>query len=615
MRGSAARLVNSTRFERQPALDGLRAVAVGAVLLYHHTPGGRGGFGTAWPGGFLGVDVFFVLSGYLITSLLLVERDRSGRVDLLAFWKRRALRLLPAFFVLIVLVAAVARVVLDARELVDLRGNVMAAVLYAENWYSIGRPDSLVGHTWSLSVEEQWYLVWPVAFVGLTRVVRTNRGRAVLAGSLAVASALWTLRVYDRIGGERAYFGTDTRAQSLLVGAALGFALAANSGRRSRMVFLACEVVGLVGLGWLTFQFQTAQTADRFLYRGGFFLIAVASAAVVVAATGPPASILRRALSFGPLRAVGSISYGLYLFHFPLYAVLSADRVGVSGVALLAVRVVVSLAVAAASYRWIEQPIRTGAFAGRRLVAFAAAMVVVVATTMIATHDSRADLARQIAAADARLAASYERIGAATPPGARRVLVAGDGTALALGIETGAPYDGGGIRGMTFGSYACGIATGSVIVDDRRQAPLPRCERWADDYALVARASGADVAVLMVGSSEGFDRVIDGRRLRTGSDDLEAYLRDQLDAARRSLSIDGAEFALLAPPCAESAGIDVDGAARAEWVESVWSRWAHDRDVAVVDPGAILCPGGVTAATAGPLWAFLTATLTDPVGD
>lgn len=604
--------MTATRFERQPALDGLRAVAVGAVLLYHHTPGGPRGSATAWPGGFLGVDVFFVLSGYLITSLLLVEREGSARVDLVAFWRRRALRLLPAFFVMIVLVAAIARVVLDARELVDLRGNVVAAMFYVENWYRIGGRDSLVGHTWSLSIEEQWYLVWPIAFVGLTRVVRTNRSRALVAGSLAVASALWTLRVYDRVGGERAYFGTDTRAQSLLVGAALAFALASSAGRRTRPVFIGCEVAGLVGLGWLAFQFQSAQTADRFLYRGGFFLVAVASAAVVVAAIGPPASILRRVLSIAPLRAIGSISYGLYLFHFPLYALLSFDRVGLSGLPLLGVRVVASVAVAAASYRWIEQPIRRGAFAGRRLVALAGAMIVVVAATALATNGAADDLAQRIAAADARLAATYERIGAATPSGARRVLVAGDGTALALGIATGGPYDGGGIRGMTFGSYACGIATGSVIVDDRRQAPLPRCARWTQDYALVARASGADITALMVGSSEGFDRVIDGRRLRSGSDDLERYLRGQLDAARRALRVDGAEFVLLAPPCVESAGADVDAIARTAWVEAVWARWASDRGVDLVDPGELLCPAGVTAAGAGPLWSFLAATLVNP---
>src|SRR5262245_14814228 len=213
----------------RPALDGVRALAVSAVLLFH------GGVG-ALRGGFLGVDAFFVLSGFLITSLLLAERARHGRIKLSAFWVRRARRLLPALLVLLVVVVAAFRSVLAGTEVMLLRGDALAALGYIANWRMIYRGSdyfaqnaspSPLQHTWSLGIEEQFYLLWPVLMVAVLGLAARRSRAALLAVTLAgaTASAIAAAMLYGPLDSNRAYFGTDARAQALLVGALLAVML------------------------------------------------------------------------------------------------------------------------------------------------------------------------------------------------------------------------------------------------------------------------------------------------------------------------------------------------------------------------------------------------------
>jgi peptidoglycan/LPS O-acetylase OafA/YrhL len=224
-----SRAAGEVRLPYLPGLDGLRALAVIAVLLYHAE--------LPWiPGGFLGVEVFFVISGYLITTLLLAEWRQRGRIDLKAFWLRRARRLLPALYLLLVVTLAYAVVFLPG-EVAGLRGDAVAALGYVTNWYlvlghesyfeAIGRP-SLLKHLWSLAVEEQFYLLWPpVLALGLGVGATRWRERRVLLGALALAAAsalLMALLYRPEVDLSRVYFGSDTRAAGLLIGAALAFA-------------------------------------------------------------------------------------------------------------------------------------------------------------------------------------------------------------------------------------------------------------------------------------------------------------------------------------------------------------------------------------------------------
>ena len=321
-----------------PALDGVRAFAVLGVMAYH------GGV-SFLPAGFFGVDAFFVLSGFLITTLLVTEWGQSNGIALRAFWARRARRLLPALFVVLVFVALYARFVATPGMYPGLRGDGFAALFYYANWHFIATsqnyfvqtgPSSPLLHTWSLAIEEQFYVVWPLVILGLLRW----RGRrhdglqAVLVvsvvGVLASASAM-ALLFDPGADPTRVYFGTDTHAQSLLVGAALaaGVALwrrrgaAAVSSRHARSALTTAGVLGVAVCAWTWSQWQYGQAT---VFRGGFLIVGASVAAVILSAVLHPTGVVARALSWAPLRYLGMISYGMYLWHFPLDIALDGDE-------------------------------------------------------------------------------------------------------------------------------------------------------------------------------------------------------------------------------------------------------------------------------------------------
>ena len=353
-----------------PGLDGLRALAVLAVVAYH--------LGLGWaPGGLLGVGVFFTLSGYLITDLLLEQWARRGR-DLPGFWLARARRLLPALFVMLVVVVAWVTVVGPAQP-ARFRDAVWAAALYVSNWQQILQhvsyfdrfaPPLPLNHLWSLAVEEQFYLVWPFLLLLGTRFVReplASRGlRPRLAGAtllLAAASAVATALLYHpSLDPSRAYYGTDTRACELLVGAALAMVwpsrrLQAGIAPGARRLLDGLGALGLAGVALLVW--RTSEYSP-FLFRGGFPLLALCTA-LAVAALAHPACRLGGLLGWGPLRWVGVRSYGIYLWHFPII-VLTTPAGAHGGDALRdALQLAATLAVAALSWRYVEEPVRHGA--------------------------------------------------------------------------------------------------------------------------------------------------------------------------------------------------------------------------------------------------------------
>lgn len=335
-----------------PALDGLRALAVLAVLFYHADS-------SLLPGGFLGVEIFFVISGWLITSLLIAEREATGRVDLKNFWLRRARRLLPALGLLLVVVSAVAVIFLPD-EATKIRGDAFSAAAYFNNWFQIfnhtsyfetsGRP-SLLKHLWSLSVEEQFYILWPLAFAALVAV---RRAAPMLLLALAAVSTFAMAALFDPDADPtRIYFGTDTRASGLLIGAA--FAFICRPRAKSSDLFDAIGLPSLVGLAAAYFAFNEF---SPFLYRGGFALVALTTAALI-AAIARQARITTSLLSIAPLRWLGERSYGIYLWHFPVF-MLTRPQLDIpfDGPALLSLRFILTLAIAEISYRMVEQPIR-----------------------------------------------------------------------------------------------------------------------------------------------------------------------------------------------------------------------------------------------------------------
>ncbi|MBI1886000.1 MAG: acetyltransferase [Chloroflexi bacterium] len=345
-----------------PGIDGLRALAVLAVLVYHADRN--------WlPGGFLGVEVFFVISGYLITSILLSEWREHGGFSLRAFWLGRARRLLPALFFMTLVVLAFAVLFLPG-EVARLRSDTAAAAGYATNWYlifdhqsyfeSFGRP-SLLRHLWSLAVEEQFYLVWPVL---LALGLRYLRPRGVLLALLLGAAASATaMALLYRPGADpsRIYYGTDTRAAALLIGAALAFLWAPGQVTlRGRAGAAAADAAGLIGLAVLAYLHFRLGESDRLLYQGGFAMTALATALVIAAAVQPEGRA-GRVLGVLPLKWVGLRSYAIYLWHWPVF-LLTRPQVDVplDGVSLLALRLAITVALAEVSYHLVEVPVRTG---------------------------------------------------------------------------------------------------------------------------------------------------------------------------------------------------------------------------------------------------------------
>jgi len=361
-----------------PALDGIRALAVVAVLLYHQN--------INWlPGGFLGVEVFFVLSGYLITSLLLAEVDATGRVDLKSFWLRRARRLLPALYLLLAVSLTYALIFLPG-EVNRLRSDALAAFVYVTNWWAIfdhksyfelvGRP-SLYQHLWSLAVEEQFYLIWPPLFA--LAIAHWKRWRVLLAvfGGAAISTILMASLFHTGVDPSRVYYGTDTRAAELLVGAALAFVWQPGMPRawgrgiagrihgwleHGRWANVALEALGVVALVIVLDVFYRAGEFSPRLYRGGFLLIALATAGLIASVVYQRTHFVSRALGWEPLRWLGLRSYGIYLWHWPVYMITRPQLdVPLDGVPLFVLRVALTLGFVEISYRFVETPCRRGA--------------------------------------------------------------------------------------------------------------------------------------------------------------------------------------------------------------------------------------------------------------
>ena len=356
---------------RVPALHGIRGAAVTAMLLYHA--------GMPWArGALLSMDVFFALSGFLITSLLVSEWQRRGAIGLKAFWARRARRLVPGLVVVLLGIAALIAFVTPVTERASVRGDALATIGYAANWRFVfagkgyfdqfADPSPLL-HMWSLAVEEQFYLVWPLVAVGVFIVSRRRAGAygrsrgtrnlAVVAAVGAVASAgLMAWPSFRGAEPSRLYYGTDTRAQALLVGAALAAARPAAAWGLGRRAGAALQAAGFAAAGLIVFWWHVVDGQSDWLYRGGFFAVAVGVVVVIAAVVEVPSGPLAGPSSFPPLRYVGQISYGLYLWHWPVFLYLTNARTGMTGTALLMLRLVTTVAIAAASYHFVEDPIR-----------------------------------------------------------------------------------------------------------------------------------------------------------------------------------------------------------------------------------------------------------------
>ena len=554
-----------------PALDGIRAIAVALVLAGH---GGVPGVA----GGFIGVDVFFVLSGFLITSLLLDEFRRTERIDLKGFWIRRAKRLLPAM-VLMTLAVVIARPLFPSEAVTSLREDAVGAFFWMANWvfvaadtdyFSQGATPSPLQHTWSLAVEEQYYLLWPLLVLAAALLVRRRSTGAVrvvvfvLAVLGVVGSAVAEILLSGDAGElNRVYFGTDTRAQALLIGAAAAALLVRDwsaltvSGtlirtRWRRWVAWTLPVIGIAVLA-LAAHLATG-SADEF-HHGLLIVVAVGAVLVVAPVALDQDGYVARALAWFPLVTLGVISYGVYLWHWPIFLILNGERTGLSGWSLLALRCAVTIAVSWVSWWAIEQPVRHWRpqhVPMLRLAAATVATAAVVTMTVVPVSIPTRPAGPDVMAA----AATEQDIGAeravpvgpppALPPGTQTVAVFGDSVAWTLMRYLPAT------PGFHFSDYTtigCGIARGGPYRSAGETLnQKPECDSWPERWAQRIAHDRPQTVLLMIGRWEVVDRTWHGRWMHVGNDAYDAYLKGELQRALDILSSTGARVVVTTAP-------------------------------------------------------------------
>lgn len=570
-----------------PALDGLRGAAVIGVLFFHDD---------RLRGGYLGVDLFFVLSGFLITSLLLAEHRASGRIDLKAFWLRRARRLFPAVLALVPAVALYSWIFAKPAELGRIRGDGIATLAYFANWRTIFAGKSYwdlfsapspFEHTWSLCIEEQFYVVWPLlTFLVLRRAKSSPRALLAVSVTLALASgaAMWLLFDPDR--SSRAYMGTDTRGASILVGAALACLLSGRAPIQGKSKLLALDAVGLAALIGLGVAWTTIDGQSRFLYRGGFWLTEAAVLVLIVCAVQDRESLVARVFSVAPLRWMGLVSYGVYLWHWPLYVLLTKQRLGVEGWGLTALRLAATLAIALISYRFLEQPIRKrGITFGPPLLVVPSAAAASVATLLLATRAIPQPGAPAIAGEPLLpLFGQYnDKIRdlpakEITPEGTLRVLVVGDSVAVALGDRLRYMQDTGRAKVAVRAVGDCNILDEqhpTKSLNNRRHDGGDCDSKWASDVAELR----PDVTLVMLGG--GFFAPVEiGGAWRVACDaEWKGAVRAELTRNLKLLAAPGGRVVIARAPYPIE-----------HWASDKWNR-ATDCWNALVDEVAAASPG------------------------
>jgi peptidoglycan/LPS O-acetylase OafA/YrhL/lysophospholipase L1-like esterase len=593
-------------------------VAIIIIMGYH-----GGVFFTT--GGFYGIDTFFALSGFLITSLLITEWQLTTTIRLRAFWGRRARRLLPALLVMVLAVALYGAYLVPPGTYSHLRSDGIAALFYFANWHFIAigsnyfvqtGPSSPLTHTWSLAVEEQFYLIWPLIVLGVFKLWRSKRVLLVVCIVGALASAIEMAVLYSPADVNRLYYGSDTRAQSLLVGAALAVGLSLWSDRRrlaasdpdwsvhsmpGRALMLALGLLGVVVsvVMWTKVSFN-----NPFAYHGGFLLAALATSAILLSVVGSPHSLIARGLSFSPLRYVGRISYGLYLWHYPLFLYLDNARTGLTGYPLFAVRVAVTSAVATASFFLLESPIRQGTFLrGRRAMLASPVAVVAVVVALVAATTTPALAARSTPPPPMPKLEGHTAVDTKAPV---KVLWLGDSAAFSLAIGLSAHQASYGVGSYDGAILGCGVTNGAEFQMKGVDAPMATAcadgppaglwpQRWLNDIAQYQ----PNVVIIMAGRWETVNRTYEGRWTNIENPAYAAYVKTQLEYAVQLAGSGGAHVILMTAPCYDT-GEQPNGD---PWPEDSPARLsiynnlvgqvaATSPDASLINFNALACPGG-----------------------
>ena len=588
-----------------PALDGARAVAVALVMAYHLDIG-------VLRGGFLGVDLFFVLSGFLITTLLLREFSRSARIDLAAFWMRRARRLLPALFVLLGAIALSAAS-FSPYERGGLRWDLLSALSYVANWRFIAAGQSYfaqfaapspVRHLWSLAIEEQFYLLWPLICLGALWLAKHWRaGAATMIRVLILstfASILALALTFDRSDPSLAYFATYTRAHELLIGAA-GAVLIERFDWVRHAVRRMAPSLALVGLTTvLGFGLLMPDTSSAY-YFGGSAVFALGALALILGIsvhgrTNPVA----RVLSFRPLTWIGAISYGLYLWHWPVFTWLTTESTGLTGTSLAGARVLITLLIATASFVLVETPIRRGRIGRWRIglrvtvVGATAAALLLAGITVVQTRGGRP--IPEFVSNNRKLIVSD------TPDPRGTWGLVGDSTAMALypGLAVEAARRS---ERLVVAAFP-GCPVGSAVRVDANGQPFAfagRCPEAVIQGHESLSASFDPAVIFWLSERDGLSIGDGDATLEAGSPGWTAASFADWDQRLETLTARGARIVLILPIHRE--GADPKDPGGRNPLRQVYRQWAklHGDRVILLDPDPVVCPAGPCPSRIGNL--------------
>ena len=594
------------------ALDGLRAIAVAAVVVYHFAP-------SVLPAGFLGVDVFFVVSGFLIARLVTREIERSGTVSLANFWARRARRLLPALATVTVVVLIAVAISFSSAELHDVRAQALGTLFYCANWVlifqksnyfaSLGRPSPFL-HMWTLAVEEQFYVVLPlVLFAARRTVVRHPVRVATIALVGAVASTVWMGVLVSPTGDpSRGYLGSDSHAMGLLVGVALGVLAGVGppweaftawmrtnaTARRAAPILAAASLVAIL----VTMRVTRDRTLA--LYRGGFLVFALLCGVIVAVVVTAPAAPVARLLRAPWLVAIGLRSYSLYLWHWPV-RVFVTPRPGLDGFGLFTVRLVISLVLAEASFRLVERPFRIGKVARR--AGSRPAIAYFTALTLVA-----AVLVTTVAAPKALPPSSLAQLkdpGVKIAPTTLRVDIFGDSTGLVFGLGGAAKARELNLSVGGDAEIGCSIVGTDHVSDGRVLENPAYCTGWQTRWQASMRKDPTARLVLMTGAWETLDQKFGAGVIRFGTSAWTDLITSTLRAALGILTADGRTVYLFDVPCygagdANDPIPERSDPRRIAALNEIFTNVARSTPkVRIVDWRTLVCPGGHRAENVG----------------
>lgn len=590
----------------RPALDGLRAIAVTGVLVFHLNPN--------WlPGGWFGVDLFFVLSGFLITTLIIREQNRTGRINFPRFWLARMRRLLPALITTLFAVLGMGWfLTIDARR-EAVAHDVLSALAYVANWRFIFGDEgyfatlnlpSPVRHTWSLSIEEQFYVVFPLLMAFLGWITTKRMVHTLVLTSIAICSAGLMAYLYvpdsDPV---RVYFGTDTRIFELLIGAIGALALRKQAFTGFTKFNWLSQLLGALGLGIVVLAMFFIHDDSPIPYRGGLVLLCLASFASILAAAGPPNTLFSRIIGFAPLRWLGLISYPLYLWHWPVIVFMTTEITGLRGTSQLIFQAILSIVLATLSYKFIEQPIRnprTWAESSPRLVkAIILSTIPLLVFTSVKFGDSLKEVDPDASVAGSATLEPME----VSASKQRSAMVFGNSIpdSLANAVQIDAyPY-----LSITSNSFVgCEPTPGIQIWIGKKVRPTEGCIEWRAFWPTLIKDQKPDVLVYFTSQALVSDWYVDGKTVHFGTRQHDAFLRDGLNTIRKtSLKAGAKHFAVSNLACHELPAFDGDdfdrmnSTANVKHINKVVAEWADENSVPVIDTYSALCPGDVYSPT------------------